>query len=87
MAENVDLINLVEYRKSPLRQAYDTVLYIVFCVSLMGIGVFLDSSAMQWMGFVTIILFVLIRDHIRKKTRTPQEAADYLYKQYGVTGR
>lgn len=54
-------------------------------ILIIGIGVFLKSDAMQWIGFVLSFfsLFAFFSS-LCKKTKTPQDVVDYLYDKYGV---
>lgn len=55
---------------------------------LIGLGVFLESSAMQWAGFLLVGMSIIGRASrmMSGKVRyTPQQAADYLQEKYGVT--
>ncbi len=69
------------------RQLWNIIITFVFCAGMMGLGWFLGSSAMEWFGFVALIgmAFVLAGN---KSTiyKTPQQAADYLFKKYNVKG-
>ena len=56
--------------------------------SIIGLGVYLESSAMQWAGFIMVSMGIIgraARMHKGKVRYTPQEAADYLHETYGVT--
>ena len=53
---------------------------------LIGVGVVVGSAAMQWAGFVTLGLILIAWVAATAALRmTPQQAADHLHKQYGVT--
>ncbi len=54
-----------------------------------GLGILLDSSAMQWMGFVVALVAFFARVlSVGKSWRlTPQAAADRLRQEFGVVGR
>ena len=69
----------------PTRIAND---FISVCVpsSLMGIGVWLESSAMQWFGFILASLWMCSRvaTVAKKSTMTPQEAANRIAEKFGV---
>lgn len=58
-------------------------------MSLMGAGVWLDSSAMQWFGFIIGMLWLISRSSSANNRYrvSPQDAADILASKYGVTGR
>ena len=46
-------------------------------VSIIGLGRWLDSAAMQWFGFVMAAIFVMVQASTHE-TYTPQQAADWL---------
>ena len=58
----------------------------VMVVGLIGSGVWVGSTAMQWLGFILFWLVLLVRAN-SKIRYTPQQAADYLKERYGVTAR
>jgi hypothetical protein len=55
--------------------------------SLIGIGVVLESNAMQWFGAFMAMIGILggIKKYSKNGTMTPQQAADYLRDNYGAT--
>lgn len=57
--------------------------------SVIGLGWWMQSSAMQWAGFIMCALAILNRvGRVYKKSKmSPQEAADRLYDQFGVTAQ
>ena len=55
-------------------------------VATIGTGWWLGSPAMQWLGFLMLVVAALAK--IQSKCRfTPQEAADKLKRDYGVIGQ
>lgn len=53
--------------------------------SLIGIGVFLESNAMQWFGAVMAMFFIIgSMAKAKKQTVTPEKAAQYLYDNFGA---
>ena len=56
-------------------------------VALIGIGVYLASSAMEWLGFILVSLKLIGGGMMLAKRgrKTPQQAADYLRDEFGVT--
>ena len=52
-------------------------------VGIIGIGVWVNSTAMQWAGFLAVVLVVWAWAKARP-ARTPQEAADHLREKYGA---
>lgn len=59
---------------------------------IIGLGWWLGSDAMQWVGFIMVCLVALARlgsmkAHSGKWRYTPQEAADYLSATYGVKAK
>lgn len=53
--------------------------------SLVGVGVLLDSVAMQWIGGIMAMIGILSSmARMKKEITTPQKAADYLYKNFGA---
>lgn len=57
--------------------------------ALTGIGVALNSSAMQWLGFILASLWIIGRVTTSVNTHrvTPQKAADLLKETFGVTAK
>ena len=55
-------------------------------LGMIGVGVWLDSTALQWvaalMWFLSVVAYV--KNLEKRNPRTPQEAADWLYCEYGV---
>lgn len=53
---------------------------------IIWVGVLTDSSAMQWSGFLFFLLAVagLAKSLAAEKEMSPQEATDYLLKQFNV---
>lgn len=51
---------------------------------IIGVGIFADSNAMQWIGFIFVMIFILGRGLGDKDTFTPQECANWLKKEYNV---
>ena len=61
---------------------------LITTVFVIGIGVFLGSSAMQWAGFIMLAVTVLVlASGKRSRGRSPQHLADYLYEEYGVVAQ
>lgn len=58
----------------------------VLAVGLIGIGVYLHSSAMQWFGFIVTSLVMISKSQrlTKNNKKTPQQAANYLYEKFGV---
>lgn len=53
-------------------------------MSLIGIGWWLKSSAMQWCGFLMFAVTVMAKGSGKTKKISPQEAADKLLAEFGV---
>lgn len=53
---------------------------------IIGIGVVLHSNAMQWFGFwiAMITIFAKAWNKTKGYKKSPQEAADYLFKKFNV---
>lgn len=60
-----------------------------FACSVIGLGWFLDSEAMQWVGFVIWLLWMMgrARDVMNSNKKTPQQAADWLKSKFGVSAQ
>lgn len=60
-----------------------------FTVALIGLGVILRSTAMEWFGAILAMMGIVIRATRLKQSNsfTPQAAADKLLREFGVTGR
>lgn len=56
---------------------------------LIGVGVMTDSAAMQWVGGLLAMLGIIgiAHTYTKQQYKTPQEAADYIAKKYGVMAR
>lgn len=54
--------------------------------SLIGVGLWIDSPALQWAGagMWFIGVFAMASAQIQNTLRSPQQAADYLHVKYGV---
>jgi hypothetical protein len=60
--------------------------YSLLCAGvLIGIGVWVGSTAMEWAGFCGFVLFMTGRALRGNSRRSPQEAADFLRDEFGVT--
>jgi hypothetical protein len=79
-----DVILVVESVKQSIIK--DTFTFVMV-TSLIGIGVFLESTAMQWFGAFMAMVGILgaIKKYSQKQTMTPQQAADYLRDNYVAT--
>ncbi len=79
MAKTDHQITIIDHRGSPWKSWFRTIFLIS---SLLGVGIFMDSQAMQWMGFFFIVLIglgVAINTVSNtKKELTIAEARDYL---------
>lgn len=62
---------------------------LAFLVCAIGIGVMLDSAAMQWVGAAVFFVGLLNRaaGAARNCQMTPQDAADLLRQKYGAIGK
>lgn len=68
--------------------AWDRALTFGFVVGVIGVGVALDSRAMQWVGFLCVLLAALAKVGQKWSSRvTPQQAADRLLAEFGVAAR
>lgn len=54
----------------------------VMIAGIIGLGVFLDSNAMQWAGFIIAALFIVARA-MRTKKMTEDEAFEFLKSRRG----
>lgn len=53
--------------------------------ALIGLGVYLESTAMQWFGFVVAALKIMgAAQRILQGVTTPQKAADYIRDRWGA---
>jgi hypothetical protein len=55
-------------------------------VGVIGVGVIVDSAAMQWAGFAVLGLFIIVLA-ANKDLLTPRQAADHIFEKYGVTAK
>jgi hypothetical protein len=57
-------------------------------LGLIGIGILTGSDAMQWVGAILAMLSLvgMAKSHSDRSKKTPQEAADYLTRNFGVVG-
>lgn len=53
---------------------------------MIGIGILLDSPAMQWIAAIFAFIGILSMsvNYHQRNIKTPQEAADYIAKTYGA---
>lgn len=84
--EEITLVDL----KPSWRGRLATAINVLSIAAVIGLGVVLNSAAMQWAGFAFAALMicgVAARRHRRGLgIMTPQEAADYLHDRYKVVG-
>jgi hypothetical protein len=74
--------------QTPWHAAWERLLALASVVAVIGLGVLLNSEAMQWLGFLCVILSALLLALRQGKSRvTPQEAADRLLRDFGVVGQ
>lgn len=63
----------------------------VLVLATIGIGVWLDSSPMEWVGAIMFWVVLSARAANRKSNNKafdhPQELADYLHSKYGVIAK
>ncbi|MFP2872627.1 hypothetical protein ACLEIY_10310 [Acetobacter tropicalis] len=63
----------------------------VLVLATIGIGVWLDSSPMEWVGAIMFWMVLIARAANRKSNKKafdhPQELADYLHRKYGVIAK
>lgn len=64
--------------------ARDAVTFVTLTACI-GVGVYLDSTALQWIGGVMAIVMILSRGNLRIKRGTPQECANWLREKWGVS--
>lgn len=58
---------------------------LVMIIAVIGVGWWLGSDAMQWMGFIMLCLGLITRAAGHASNRmTPQEAANFLRQKFGV---
>lgn len=85
MSENKDWIVL---SSTPLLKFFGrAVITSVSVISIIGVGWYLQSPAMQWAGFGLLALIAIANGVNPPKNKTPQQAADYLFKEYGVRAK
>ena len=72
--------------ETPLQSIIRDVVSTATLVFLMGAGVLMHSTAMQWFGFVLSALWIIGRVKIAsdKARMSPQAAADIIFKKFGV---
>lgn len=72
-----------------LESAARDIISTLTLIVLIGVGVVLKSSAMQWIGFILAALWVIGKTTtVANKYRvTPQGAADVLKEKFGVTAK
>ena len=79
--------DIVIIRETTAQSVIRDLVSVTCPAALIGLGVFLDSSAMQWFGFLLSALFLvgvaarILRTSVKM---TPQEAADHLKESYGA---
>ena len=85
MSDKTEVIFLHESARDSLVSDIGT---FAMLAGLIGLGVYLESSAMQWAGFIMVSIGIIGRAARMSKGKarhTPQEAADYLRETYDVT--
>lgn len=53
-------------------------------VAVIGTGWWLESEAMQWLGFIMLCISAIGRIASKNRNMTPQQAADMLWRKFGV---
>lgn len=56
-------------------------------LAMIGVGVWLDSSALQWIAGLLFMLIVVERSLRQQRRRTAQETADWLAKEFDVRAK
>ena len=80
---------IIIIRETLLSSLISDAVTFVTVLSIIGIGVWLHSAAMQWMGFLMVLVTLGSRlsGTKEKYQKTPQEAADYLKEEFDVAPR
>ena len=75
--------------ESTAQHLAQTVASAAIAVGMCWMGLTFNSTAMQWIGFAFFWLTIIAagKSTYNKSTKTPQEAADWLYATFGVTAR
>ena len=89
MTDKTNKTKLVLIYETPLQSWISDAGSFLTAVSLIGVGVWLDSSAMQWTGAALFFLTLTARGsgHKRDLIKTPQQAADWLAATFNVRAK
>lgn len=60
---------------------------VCYIVLIFVFGWILDSAAMDWLGFIVALLFILGKGSGKTTSGGPQEIADLLLDKYGVKAK
>ena len=73
----------------PRRRLLAAMISFLFIAAVIGAGRWMESAAMQWLGFLVLILTALSWSATDRKNslKTPQQAADWLAETYGVRAK
>ena len=78
------VIKLFEVR-SLAREALSDACTFAIVVGVFAVGWLFESTAMEWFGFVMVFLILFAKSSKVALKMDPQEAADFLKKEYGVS--
>lgn len=83
MSESKDYISLHDSKLGFWRRYFVTYGTLLACI---GVGVLVQSDALQWIGSIIWFLGILgwAITYAKQGYKTPQEAADYLAEKYGA---
>ncbi len=78
---------LLRIHKEPswYRELWSDVCTFGVVLALFSVGWFFESAAMQWFAFVACFVILVGRATQKVKRCSPQEAADFIRDEYGVT--
>ena len=85
--KNIEKIEIILLHETVKESIINDFTSFFLAVALIGIGVYLQSDAMQWIGFILTAISIMANGLRMKRVmqrKTPQEAADYLLYKYNV---
>lgn len=76
-------LKIIVVRETVWESIMSDAITFAMVVGIIGVGVYLNSAAMQWAGFLMLVLAALLRAGGRRDVMTRSEAIEFLTKMDG----
>lgn len=88
-SETKDKPKVVIIRETIMESVISDGVTFLMAVALVGMGWFIGSTVLEIVGAIVWFAFIVNRANsfYKDKTKTSQQAADWLLKEYGVSGK